>query len=54
MTIVRFIIALLIILAVGEILEARHKEYAWTYAIIIVLGMLIFNAGTISRYFNRV
>lgn len=45
-----FILALIVMLAVLEIIKATKREYAWGYVVILILGMLAFNRSSVNAF----
>lgn len=47
-----FVIALVIALAVLEVVKARAREYAVTYVVILLLGMALYNRSGLTSALN--
>lgn len=45
-----FILALIVALAVLEIIKATKPQYAWGYIVILILGMLAYNRFTVNAF----
>lgn len=48
----RTLFAILVVSALSELITVYDRRYAWYYAIVVILGVMIFNAGAVSNFIN--